>query len=134
MATKALHTEAAIAATAHLFEVACSIQNGIGSEELLARHVPRVIRGVTMVAGHVVAPGEVALDADGRTWMGPFEHLTQDAWTGASRAFPGLVLEAFVANGTAEVTASRALITAAVYAVLAGAVAAFVFARRDVTA
>jgi 2-dehydropantoate 2-reductase len=73
VATKAVHTEAAIRATAHLFDVACSVQNGIGSEEVLARHVPRVIRGVTMVAGHVVAPGDVALDADGPTWMGPFE-------------------------------------------------------------
>src|SRR3954466_12675167 len=39
----------------------------------LARQVARVIRGVTMVGGHVVAPGKVALDADGPTWMGPFE-------------------------------------------------------------
>src|SRR4051794_10263603 len=73
MATKATHTEAAIRATAHLFDVACSVQNGIGSEEVIARRVARVIRGVTMVAGHVVAPGEVALDADGPTWIGPFE-------------------------------------------------------------
>jgi 2-dehydropantoate 2-reductase len=73
VATKATHTEPAIQATKHLFDVVCSLQNGIGSEELLARHVPRVIRGVTMVAGHVVAPGAVALDADGPTWIGPFE-------------------------------------------------------------
>jgi 2-dehydropantoate 2-reductase len=73
VATKATHTEAAIRATAHLFDVAASVQNGIGSEEVLARHVPRVIRGVTMVAGHAIAPGDVALDADGPTWLGPFE-------------------------------------------------------------
>jgi 2-dehydropantoate 2-reductase len=73
VATKATQTEAAIETTKHLFDVACSVQNGIGSEEVLARHVPRVIRGVTMIAGHVIAPGEVVLDADGPTWLGPFE-------------------------------------------------------------
>jgi 2-dehydropantoate 2-reductase len=75
VATKATVTEPAIAATAHLFAggAVCSLQNGIGSEEVIARHVPRVIRGVTMVAGHVPAPGVVQVDAPGATWLGPFE-------------------------------------------------------------
>jgi 2-dehydropantoate 2-reductase len=75
VATKATFTEPAIAATAHLFAdgAVCSVQNGIGSEEVIARHVPRVIRGVTMVAGHVSAPGVVHVDAPGTTWLGPFE-------------------------------------------------------------
>jgi 2-dehydropantoate 2-reductase len=75
VATKATFTEPAIAATAHLFADAavCSVQNGVGSEEVIARHVPRVIRGVTMVAGRVAAPGVVQLDAPGTTWLGPFE-------------------------------------------------------------
>ena len=73
VATKAMFTEPAIAATARRFEVACSLQNGIGSEEVLARHVPRVIRGVTLVSGHIVAPGVVRGDAPGTTWLGPFE-------------------------------------------------------------
>ena len=75
VATKAAFTEPAIAATAPLFAAGavCSVQNGIGSEEAIARHVPRVIRGVTMVAGHVPAPGVVQIDAPGTTWLGPFE-------------------------------------------------------------
>jgi 2-dehydropantoate 2-reductase len=75
VATKAAFTEPAIAATAHVFAggAVCSVQNGIGSEEVIARHVPRVIRGVTMVAGHVAAPGVVHVDAPGTTWLGPFE-------------------------------------------------------------
>jgi 2-dehydropantoate 2-reductase len=75
VATKATFTEPAIAATARVFAdgAVCSIQNGIGSEEVIARHVPRVIRGVTMVAGHVPAPGVVHIDAPGSTWLGPFE-------------------------------------------------------------
>jgi 2-dehydropantoate 2-reductase len=75
VATKATFTEPAIAATAHVFAdgAVCSVQNGIGSEEVIARHVPRVIRGVTMVAGRVAAPGVVHVDAPGATWLGPFE-------------------------------------------------------------
>jgi 2-dehydropantoate 2-reductase len=75
VATKATFTKPAIAATAHLFAdgAVCSVQNGIGSEEVIARHVRRVIRGVTMVAGHVPAPGVVHVDARGATWLGPFE-------------------------------------------------------------
>jgi 2-dehydropantoate 2-reductase len=75
VAVKAAFTEPAIAATAHLFADAavCSLQNGIGGEEVLAGFVPRVIRGVTMVSGHVLAPGVIRRDAGGETWVGPFE-------------------------------------------------------------
>ena len=75
VATKSLHTESAMAATAQVFTDAavCSVQNGVGNEEIIARHVPRVIRGTTIVAGHVPAPGVVHLDAPGDTWIGPFE-------------------------------------------------------------
>jgi ABC-2 type transport system permease protein len=72
--------------------------------------------------------------AIGIAWAGPFEHLLQDAWDPAGRFFPGLLLEAFVAGGTSEVSASRALLTLAVYVTVAAAVAGTVFARRDVTA
>lgn len=70
--------------------------------------------------------------AAGIAWAGPFEHLVQDAWEPASRLFPGLLLEAFVAGGTSEVTAGRALLTAAVYAAAGAVLAAMTLARRDV--
>jgi 2-dehydropantoate 2-reductase len=75
VATKSMHTEAAIAATAAAFAdgAVCSVQNGVGNEELLARHVPRVMRGTTFPAGHLVAPGHVEQDTGGKTWIGPFE-------------------------------------------------------------
>jgi 2-dehydropantoate 2-reductase len=75
VATKSLHTDAALAATAGAFADAavCSVQNGVGNEEIIARYAPRVIRGTTIVAGHVPAPGVVHLDAPGGTWIGPFE-------------------------------------------------------------
>ena len=75
----------------------------------------------------------VALAA-GIAWAGPFEHIVQDAWEPASRVFPGLLLEAFVAGGRASVSEGRALATVAAYAVAAAAVTALVVARRDVTA
>jgi ABC-2 type transport system permease protein len=72
--------------------------------------------------------------AIGIAWAGPFEHLLQDAWDPAGRYFPGLLLEAFVAGGTSEVSATRAFLTVAVYVTLAAAIAGTVFSRRDVTA
>jgi ABC-type transport system involved in multi-copper enzyme maturation permease subunit len=71
--------------------------------------------------------------AIGIAWAGPFEHLLQDAWGAAGRFFPGLLLEAFVAGGTSEVSATRALFTVSLYVALAAVIAATVFARRDVT-
>jgi 2-dehydropantoate 2-reductase len=75
VAVKAAFTDAAMAATAPVFAdgAVCSVQNGIGSEEVVARHVARVIRGVCLPAGHVTAPGVVNMDAPGTTWIGPFE-------------------------------------------------------------
>jgi hypothetical protein len=58
----------------------------------------------------------------------------QDAWGPAERLFPGLLLEAFAAGGTTEVTSSRALASAAAYVAVAAVVASAVFSRRDVTA
>jgi ABC-2 type transport system permease protein len=81
----------------------------------------------------VVRSVPVAL-AIGIAWAGPFEHLLQDAWSPAQRVFPGLLLEAFVAGGTSDVSASRALLTVMVYVVIAATIAAATFARRDITA
>lgn len=75
VATKGTFTGLAIAATAKVFSDAavCSVQNGIGNEEVIAERVPRVMRGVCLPAGHVEAPGVIHMDAPGDTWIGPFE-------------------------------------------------------------
>jgi 2-dehydropantoate 2-reductase len=75
VATKAMHTGTAIAATAHVFAdgAVASVQNGIGNEEAIAEHVARVIRGTTFPAGRIVAPGHVQWDVKGDTTLGPFE-------------------------------------------------------------
>ncbi len=75
VATKCMHTAAAIEATARAFAngSVCSVQNGVGNEETLAQHVERVIRGTTFPAGRVVEPGHVQWDVKGDTTIGPFE-------------------------------------------------------------
>lgn len=75
VATKAMHTEGAIAATARAFAggAVCTVQNGVGNEEVLAAHIERVIRGTTFPAGRIVEPGHVQWDVKGDTTIGPFE-------------------------------------------------------------
>lgn len=75
IATKSIHTRSAIEKTAHVFSngAVCSVQNGVGNEEILAEHVRYVIRGTTFPAGHIIEPGHVGYDIQGDTWIGPFE-------------------------------------------------------------
>jgi 2-dehydropantoate 2-reductase len=76
VATKAIHSRQAIAQTAHAFDetsAVCSVQNGVGNEEILAEFVKYVIRGTTFPAGHPFGPGHIGYDIKGDTWIGPFE-------------------------------------------------------------
>jgi 2-dehydropantoate 2-reductase len=75
VATKAMHADAAIAATAHAFGsgAVATVMNGVGNEETLVAHVERVIRGTTFPAGKLVEPGVVQWDVKGDTTFGPFE-------------------------------------------------------------
>ena len=76
VATKAIHTRTAIAQTGHIFgenSAVCSVQNGVGNEEIIAEHAKFVIRGTTFPAGHPIAPGHIGYDIRGDTWIGPFE-------------------------------------------------------------
>jgi 2-dehydropantoate 2-reductase len=75
VATKAMHTEAAIEATAAAFAHGCvaTVQNGLGNEEAIAKHAERVIRGTTFPAGKLLEPGHVQWDVKGDTTLGPFE-------------------------------------------------------------
>jgi len=77
VATKAMHTSAAIAATAHAFANGCvaTVQNGLGNEETIAEYAAKVIRGTTFPAGKIIEPGHVQWDVKGDTTLGPFEPL-----------------------------------------------------------
>lgn len=89
---------------------------------LLGMTVAVLIRSVPVALGVGIA------------WAGPFEHLLQDAWDPASRFFPGLLLEAFAAGGTPDITATRAFLTLAGYVAVAALIAGTSFARRDAVA
>src|SRR5439155_11579758 len=75
VATKCMHTAEAIEASAPAFTngAVCSVQNGVGNEEVLAEQVDRVFRGTTFPAGRVIEPGHVQWDVKGDTTIGPFE-------------------------------------------------------------
>ena len=78
VATKAMHTEPAIAATAHAFAdgYVATVQNGLGNEETIVGHVERVIRGTTFPAGKLLEPGHVQWDVKGDTTFGPYDERT----------------------------------------------------------
>ncbi len=75
IAAKTLHTRSAMEAVAPIFTdgAVCSVQNGVGSEEIIAEYVPRVIMGTTFPAGHITGPGVCNHDTKGLSQIGPFD-------------------------------------------------------------
>jgi 2-dehydropantoate 2-reductase len=76
VSTKALQTEEAFAPVAHRFDrgAVVSAQNGLGSEEILARLTRGyVIRGTTFMSGTRHSDTHVQYELDTPTWLGPFE-------------------------------------------------------------
>ncbi|HVN07995.1 MAG TPA: 2-dehydropantoate 2-reductase [Patescibacteria group bacterium] len=76
VATKALQTEMAFAPVSQKFDFGAvlSAQNGLGSEEILARLTRGyVIRGTTFMSGTRHSDTHVQYELDTPTWMGPFE-------------------------------------------------------------
>jgi len=75
IAAKTLHTRTAMEAVAHIFKdgAVCSVQNGVGNEEIIAEYVPRVIMGTTFPAGHISGPGVCNHDTKGLTQIGPYD-------------------------------------------------------------
>jgi 2-dehydropantoate 2-reductase len=75
-ATKSMHTRQAIEMTAHIFSngaTVCSVQNGLGNEEIIAERVRHVIRGATTMAAHLIGPGHAGFEFYSELWIGPFE-------------------------------------------------------------
>jgi len=74
--TKATQTEEAMAAVGSKFNrgAVISAQNGLGSEEIIARHTRGyVIRGTTFMSGTRHSDTHVQYELDTETWLGPFE-------------------------------------------------------------
>ena len=75
-ATKSIHTRTAVTQTARIFgpsAAVCSVQNGVGNEEIIAEQVRYVIRGATTMAAHMIAPGHAGFELYSELWIGPFE-------------------------------------------------------------
>ncbi len=75
IATKAMHVEAASKAIAGMYPVAVvmTIQNGLGTEEVVAEHGPwPIISSVTFMSGTKESDTEVHYELDTATWMGPY--------------------------------------------------------------
>ena len=51
----------------------CSVQNGLGNEEIIAERVKYVVRGATTMAAHLIAPGHAGFEFYSNLWIGPFE-------------------------------------------------------------
>jgi ABC-2 type transport system permease protein len=134
-----LLTVAASALIAPSQDVATSAWFGVDGLGIAAGDYGRALLGVIawatlgMALAVFVRSIPVALGI-GIVWSGPLEHLTQDAWATATQWFPGLLLEALAAGGTDDVSVGRALAILGIYVAFAAGAAAFVFARRDVTA
>ena len=76
VATKATQLDDAFAPVAHLFDkgAVVSAQNGMGSEEALAKHTRgKVIRACTFMSGTRHSDTHVQYELDTATWLGPFE-------------------------------------------------------------
>jgi 2-dehydropantoate 2-reductase len=76
VASKATQTEEAFAPIGHLFDhgAVLSAQNGLGSEEVIARHTRGyVLRGTTFMSGTRHSDTHVQYELDTATWLGPFE-------------------------------------------------------------
>jgi 2-dehydropantoate 2-reductase len=76
IATKSIHTRSAVERTAHIFgksRAVCSVQNGLGNEEIIAEYVGQVVRGATTMAAHTIEPGHAGFEFYSDLWIGPFE-------------------------------------------------------------
>lgn len=76
VATKATQVEESMPLVGRRFDrgAAISLQNGLGSEEIIAEHTRgQVIRGTTFVSGTKHNDTHVQLELDTAAWLGPFE-------------------------------------------------------------
>ena len=76
ISSKATQVEETIAPVGPLFDRAAilSAQNGLGSEEIIAKHARGwIIRGTTFMSGTRHSDTHVQYELDTATWMGPFE-------------------------------------------------------------
>ena len=92
---------------------------GLAGWAVLGTLLAAVLRSVPVALGVGIA------------WSGPVENVVLESWSPGSRWFPGQVLGSLMRGGTIELDLDRALLTAALYALVALA-AVVAVSRRDV--
>ncbi len=55
------------------FDGICSLQNGVGNEEILSKFFDNVVGGVTTYGANIVEPGKIAYAGKGRTLIGNYK-------------------------------------------------------------
>ncbi len=80
---KAYDTEAVAKKLANVnCGIVCSLQNGIGNEEILAMYLDRVLGGVTTYASNLVEYGHIEFAGEGKTFIGDLSgKITEDVLT-----------------------------------------------------
>ncbi len=82
LTVKAYDTEVAAKALSRVeCGIVCSLQNGIGNEEILAKYVKRVVGGVTTYASNLVDYGHIEYAGEGVTFVGKVKGDFEDAIT-----------------------------------------------------
>ena len=86
VATKAMHTDGAIAATAHAFADGCvaTVQNGIGNEEVLAAHCRARDPRHDVPGGEARRAGRRAVGRQGRHDLRPVRGRARRRWPRSS--------------------------------------------------
>ena len=89
--------------------------------------------GIAGIALGLVVRSTVVALAAGIAWAFPLEHITQNAWSGATGVFPGLSFDAVARGGVPNASLTHAALTALLYAVVGGGIGLLALATRDVT-
>ncbi|MCW2601382.1 MAG: putative transporter integral rane protein [Frankiales bacterium] len=110
---------------------------GTGVQQALADYANALVAatffGVLGAALGVLVRSTAVGLAIGLAWLMPLEHIIENAWADAAKWFPGLLFDAVSAGGTQVTSYDRALLMGGAFAVLALAVGAVSFVRRDVS-
>lgn len=74
LTVKAYDTEKAVESLKNVsFRGICSLQNGVGNEEILAEHFEEVVGGVTTMGANLREKGHVAFAGRGKTFLGDWK-------------------------------------------------------------
>jgi 2-dehydropantoate 2-reductase len=98
-----------------------SLQNGLGLEQLMERHVPRgrLLRGVTAQGSTLLGPGRVRHAGRGPTWLGPVGQVDRAKLKAIVEAFNRAGIETHLEQDIARLVWRKLLINAGINALTA---------------